>query len=180
MKRLLVVTFALLCFAPGCGPANKPPAPIDSFFPKDNEVGTWVEDSSVGKAGVEVATTSKETTDLVDGAADPFIEKGMVGFAWQSYVKDTYKLDLRVWQFKSAAAAKEAYDWLFTNASLYKASTWSDLAVGDAGKVADTGGSWWLSARKGAYIIEAKILPKDATSRTDVEAIGTAVAGKIP
>ena len=179
MKRLLAVTVALLAVASGCGPANTPPAAIDSFFPKDNEVGAWVEDTSIGKAGVEVTTTAKETTDLVDGSAEPFITEGMVGFGWQSYVNGTYKLDLRVWRFKSAAASQTAFDWLFLNASLYKAATWTELAVGDAGKIADTGGSWWVSARKGAYIIEAKVVPKDATSRADVETIATTVAGKI-
>ena len=66
------------------------------------------------------------------------------------------------------------------NASQYKAVTWTDLAVGDAGRIADTGTTWWLNSRKGAYIIEAKISPLDATSRADIEALGIAVAAKIP
>ncbi len=178
MKRLLALAAALSAL--GCGPANKPPPAIESFFPADNEVAGWAEDASVGKPGVEVATTAKAATDLVDGAADPFVSQGMVGFAWQTYVKGTYQLDLRVWQFASAPAGADAFTWLFANASLYKANTWTDVAVGTSGKVSDTGSGWWLSANKGAYIIEAKVKPKDSTSRADVETVTAAVAGKMP
>ena len=60
-------------------------------------------------------------------------------FAWEKYTKGTYALDLRVWQFKDASAATDAYNHLVANASLYKAATWTDLAVGAGGRIADTG-----------------------------------------
>ncbi|MHB8872520.1 MAG: hypothetical protein ACYC8T_02430 [Myxococcaceae bacterium] len=179
LKGTLAALLTLAALTAACGPANTPPPSVESYFPKDNEVGAWVGGTTAGKTGVQVATTAKEAEALVNGDAAPFNDKGMVTFAWEKYAKDAYTLDLRVWQFKDASAATDAYGHLVANASLYKAATWTDLAVGDAGRIADTGTTWWLNSHKGAFIIEAKINPKDATSRADIEALGIAVAAKI-
>ena len=46
--------------------------------------------------------------------------------------------------------------------------------------MADTGSSWWFNARKGAFIIELKITPKNAATTTGIEAFAKAIVAKIP
>lgn len=162
-----------------CDPGT-PAVTLDSFFPKANEVGGYAENTALGKPGVQIAKTTTAIQGLVNGDAGPFLEKGTIAFAWERYVSGTYELDARVWQMKNAANCTETYDFLVTDAALYAANTWVALSVGVAGRIADTGTSWWVNARKGAYIIEVRVTPKDDTSRADVEAFAKAMAGKIP
>lgn len=172
------VTLAAALTLVACG--TPAPSGIETFFPTANEVGGYAEDTSVGKAGVETAKTAAAMEALIDGDAAPFTEKGAVAFAWERYVSGTYKLDARVWQMKDASNTTDTYNHLVANVSLYKANTWTDLAVGEAGRIADTGSAWWLNARKGKYLIEVKIVGKDATSRADIETFGKAMAAKLP
>lgn len=161
----------------GCGPT--PSQAIDTLFVKDNEIGTWVEDTSLGSAGVETARTRDGVYALVNGDAEPFIAKGFVAFARERYRSGSYTADVRVWQMKDAAVARDTYSSLVTDVSAYKANTWTDVAIGEAGRIADTGTTWWVNAKKAAYVIEVKAQPRDATSETDSKAFATAVASKI-
>jgi hypothetical protein len=179
MNRL----FASACLAlAACGTTPTPAAPaIDKLFPAANEVGTWAEDTTVGKAGVEVAKSGTAIESLINGDGAPFIEKGALALGWEHYLAGASKLDARVFQMKTAANAQETWDHLVANVSLYKANTWTTVtATGDAARVADTGSSWWFNARKGAFIVELKITPKDATTRTEVETFAKAMVGKVP
>ena len=81
MKLISRATTALSAVAAlaliGCPPPdeNGEELPdIEELFPADNEVGSWVEDTSTGTAGVEVARTYDEAWELVDGDADSFEE----------------------------------------------------------------------------------------------------------
>lgn len=177
MKSVLP-SAALCLFGLACG--GPAPATLESFFPAANAVGAYAEDTSVGKAGVEIAKTAAAMEALIDGDAAPFTEKGAVAFGWEHYVSGTYKLDARVWQMKDAANATDTYAYLVANVSLYKANTWNDVGVGEAGRIADTGSSWWLDARKGKYLVEVKIIGKDTTSRADIEAFAKAMVAKMP
>lgn len=165
-----------LAFAAGCGPAT--PAAIDSFFPKDNAIGTYALEGA--SPSVQVAKSATAMEGLINGDAAPFISKGAAALAWGKYASGTYRLDARVWQMKSSSNATDTYDSLVTDVALYQANTWSALSVGEAGRVADTGSSWWLNARKGSYLIEVKVTPKDATSRTDAESFAAAIAKAMP
>lgn len=175
MKTLLAAAATTLFLA--CGTATTP-ASVADYFPKDNAVGAYVTDTTL--PGLQVAKSAVQIEGLIDGDATPFLEKGALALGWNRYVAGTYKLDARVWQMKSATNATETFDSLVASASLYKANTWTTLAVGGAGRIADTGSSWWVNARKGAYIIEVKVTAKDATSRSDVEAFALAIAAKMP
>jgi hypothetical protein len=185
MKTRLMSLIAVL--AVGCG-SPTPSVTLESFFPADNAVGTYVKDTST--AGLQVAKSNAAIEGLVDGDAAPFLEKGVLALGWEKYVSGTYKLDARVWQFSSATVATDVYGFLLTgaladggvsnNVNLYKSATWTDLSVGQGGRFADTGSSYWLNAHKSAFLIEVKVTPKDATSRADLESFGNAIAAKIP
>lgn len=174
--RALVVVVVSALFAAGCGPAAPPS--IDSFFPQDNAIGSYALEASSPK--VQVAKSSTAMESLINGDAAPYITKGAAALGWGKYASGAYRLDARVWQLKSAASATETYDYLVSDVALYQANTWTTLSVGEAGRVADTGSSWWLNARKGSYIIEVKVTAKDATSRTDAESFATAMAKAMP
>jgi len=178
----LASSFAVVAlFAAGCStePADGGPVAIESLFPADNEVGTWVEDTSVGASGVEVASTPAEAEALIDGDAEPFTAHGFSKFAIEHYVDGTPQLELRVWEMPDAAGATEIYDYLVANDSIYMASSWEDVSIGAAGRASNTGASWWVNARSGAYYIEAKINDTSNGARTDAQAFASAVIGHL-
>jgi len=172
--RTLLLSFGALV-AVGCGPTT-PSVTMADFFPADNEVGSYVKDST----GLQTAKGATAIEGLVDGAGSPFTAKGAQALGWMKYTSGTYKLDARVWQMKDAANATDTYTALLTDAPLYAANTWTDLAVGQAGRIADTGSSYWVSARKNAFLIEVVLQPKDTTSRADVETFAKAMVAKLP
>jgi hypothetical protein len=175
---LPALPLALLCACPPADSGEDPPA-IETLFPKNSEVGTWIEDTSKGTAGVQVSNSAAEAQADVDGDADSF-ENDMVAFAREFYTNTTHTMELRVWQLKDASACTRIYDDLVVNDPLYTSNTWTAATLGDAGRVADTGTQWWHNARKKAYHIEAKTQANDADGKSAAEAMITAVTDKIP
>lgn len=176
MKRLVVAAGLALA---ACGTPTPATPAIDKLFPAANEVSTWAEDTAVGKLGVEVAKSATAIEALIDGDGAPFNEKGALALGWEHYQAGSSKIDARVYQMKTAASSKETYDYLVASVGLYMANTWTPVdAVGDAARVTDTGSSWWFNARRGVFIFELKITPKDATTRTEVEAFAKAMVAK--
>ncbi|MFH1809478.1 MAG: hypothetical protein ABIJ09_12085 [Pseudomonadota bacterium] len=174
-----VLPLALLLGCPTTDPGDDPIA-IESLFPKNNEVGSWVEDTTKGQAGVQVASNYTEAWQAVDGDAESF-EQGMVAFGWEFYTNTTHTLELRVWQLKDAATCTSVYDSLVVDDPLYTSNTWTDVSsLGAAGRVADTGTQWWHNSRKAAYHIETKTMANDATGQDEAEKIINAVLAKIP
>jgi hypothetical protein len=169
---------AVLALA-ACGGSSSSSGPdIRSFFPADNEVSGWTKDSA---KPLQVGVGAGGATGLVDGAADPFIAQGLAQLAMASYVKGIDALDLRVWQMNDAATATSVYAALLSN-SLYAANTWvaCPTSIGEACRIADTGNTWWVNTRKGAYHVEARISPKDSATDDDAVAFLQAMLGKIP
>ncbi|MBI3180282.1 MAG: hypothetical protein HYZ27_11515 [Deltaproteobacteria bacterium] len=176
-------SLAALCLI-ACGDSDPPSATtIESLVPASGEVSGWNEDPATGAPGVEVGKTHAEVEAKIDGDMEPFAAKSFVALARQHYAKDGYQLELRIWQMKDEATATALYSDLATTVSLYSALSWSNVSVGDAGRVADSGTTWWVNTRKKAYHVEARVSQKsvaDATSRADVEAFAKAVVAKIP
>jgi hypothetical protein len=165
-----------------CGGSTSTAVTIESLVPADGEVTGWTEDPAAGAPGVEVAKNNTEVEAKIDGDAQPFIDKAFVAWARQNYIKDGFKLELRVWQMKDDATATSLYDDLVASYSLYKTQTWSNLSIGDAGRVADTGTTWWYNSRKKLYHVEVRVTQKsamDATARTEGQSFITAVVAKI-
>ena len=180
--RLAPRALLLALFAAGCStePAPAPTVEIDELFPADNEIGSWVEDTTVGAAGVEIADSPTEAEAIIDGDAEPFTAHDFARFAIQNYTNGSEKLELRVWQMADAAAATAIYDYLPANNSIYMASSWEDVSIGEAGRASNTGASWWINARTGAFYVEAKINAVSDAARADAEAFARAVVGKVP
>lgn len=174
---LSVLPLSLLLGCPP--PTDDEPVAIESLFPANNEVGTWVEDTSKGQAGVQVSNSAAEAQADVDGDADSF-EDTMVAFAREFYQNGTHTMELRVWQMQDAAACSAVYDELVTSDPLYTSNTWTAASLGEAGRVADTGTQWWHNVRKAAYHIEAKTEANDADGKSGAEAMIGAVLDKIP
>jgi len=180
MTRLAIfasLALAVTTHAGGCStePADDTPVEIDELFPGNNELGAWIEDTSVGGAGVEVANTPNEAEALINGDADPFTSHDFAKFARQNYIDGTRQLELRIWQMPTAAGATEIYDFLVANNSIYMASSWENVAIGAAGRASNTGASWWVNARSGAFYVESKINDITPEGRADAEAFVSAV-----
>jgi hypothetical protein len=152
---------------------------FEDLFPADNQVSGWVEDTESGASGVEIAKTDQQAVDLIDGSADPFIEHGFAQFGREYYKKSDSKLELQVWQMDSAKVAGELYTDLTTKNAVYLSIQWNDVAIGEQGRIANTGASWWVNARKGAYYVEAKINPATDDTKSDVQDFAKKVISKL-
>lgn len=172
----LALTLVAAAALVACGSSTA--VSIGDLLPKGGEVSGYSVDPAL--PGLQVGKSAAAIEGLVNGDAAPFLEKGLLAFAWNRYASGTRKLDVRVWQMKSAAVASETYDALVVSASLYAANTWTAVSVGDAGRVANTGASYWINVRRGAYLVEVRGTPADDTSRADVEAFAKAIAAKAP
>lgn len=182
MRSIRKFAQALLCFAsvglPACGGDDGPgETKFEDLFPASSAIGSWTEDSSKGGAGVEVASTDKAVTDLINGDADPFTKRGFASFGRQYYTDGTYSLELRIWQMTDATKSTEVYDALPTEDARY-GGDWETLSMGDAARITDRGSSWTLHARKAAYFLEATVGPKDDTSKGSVSSfMSTVISG---
>ena len=158
------------------GPTEKS---FDQLFPADNEIGDWVENTDTGDPGVEVAKSDDEAVALIDGSAEPFIEHGFITFGVEYYASQGMMLELRIWQMDNAAIARELYSDLTDNKSIYMAQPWTDIDVGQQGRVADTGASIWVNARSGSYYVESKIDQVTDEASNDAQAFAKAVIAKL-
>ncbi|MFH0901871.1 MAG: hypothetical protein V2A73_14670 [Pseudomonadota bacterium] len=167
----------------GCGNSGGEVS-IDELFPENNELAGWIEDTSVGFAGVEVYTSSAAAEEQIDGDVEPFEDHSFRVFARQHYVKDALKVELRLWKMPDAATAEELYDDLLVNDAKYSAYSWTDIQVGEAGRVANRASLfWWVNARKGLHYTEATInqpQPDDQASRQEAINFVTALLQDIP
>ena len=152
---------------------------FEDLFPVANQVSGWVEDSESGASGIEIAKSDQEAVDLIDGSADPFVAHGFELFGREHYKNDTSKLELQVWKMDSAKIAGELFSDLTATNAVYKSIQWNDLAIGQKGRVANTGASWWVNAFSGAYYVEAKINPATDQSKSDAQDFAKAVISKL-
>jgi len=171
---------ALLLAACG-GSSNKDaPAPaISTLVPADNAVSGWIRSGALRVLPAATAGLGASQGG-VNGDADPFIRRGLVQLAIQRYTRSAELLELRIWQMRDAAAEAALWTDLTTTEPRYSGANWSAQAIGEAGRISDTGTYWWLVARKGAYTVEATIQPDDAAARTDVTTFLGAVIAGIP
>lgn len=192
LLSLCTVLLAGLAFS-GCGDDdNGDPLPnIETLFPANNAVGTWKEDTSQGAAGVETANTDADVYAVINGDADKFTQVGFASWAREFYTDGTSILELRIWQMRDTTGTKTIYDGVIEAGGTledarYSGSTWNPVSIGEAGRVADTGSSWWINARKSVYMVEASNIrdpgagTHDATLKDSALLLVGAVIDKIP
>lgn len=184
MRPISIVVLVCAILTVGCNGDDDPSLPdIGTLFPSANEIGSWVEDTTLGAAGVEVATDDDGIVALIDGGAGPFLDRNYNAFGIEHYTDGTYALELRIWQFTTNAIASELYTALLTESSTHQSSTWEDSSLGDTGRVANTNTTWWFDVRKGSHLLEVNIgesgAAPDAASKTAGETFINAVLGKI-
>jgi len=197
MKRLPVVLLCtLLSTALGCGgdddsggananaeggyTSDSDQITFDQLFPADDEVAGWAEDPSQGSAGVELANSDQEAIDMINGAADPFVEHGFIRLGIEHYASGDATLELRIWKMNNASVARQLYSYLASDDAVYAVVAWEDLdGMGQEARIADTGAAIWVNARSGAHLVESKINQVDDQARTDVQAFAIAVLSKL-
>jgi hypothetical protein len=184
MSRLVPALLATLALAAGCG-GDDDTVLIEDLCPADGEIAGFTEDTGAGAAGLEVADTSLEIEAMIDGDAVPFDEAGFVVFAREFYTDGaSYDVQQRVYQMPSAEVAAQLYADLVAERDLYSSNSWTDVAVGQGGRIADTNGTtWWLNAHDGVFYFEVRVnqaTASDSVSRGHAEAFAAAVADKIP
>ncbi len=178
----------------GCG--NSTPAPPDAStpfdvttaIPADGDVTGFTKNTDSSKDGV--FKTKTEVEGSVNGDLTPFEEKGFVLLARQHYLGAglgaggaDYAVDFRIWQMKDDATGKVIYDYLRETVLRYSSLTWTDEAIGEGGRSANSGVMWRVNCYKKAYFVEAVLDESEATDTAGKEAaikFVKAAADKLP
>jgi len=179
VARSSVVAALLLAACGGSSKKDAPAPAIATLVPADGAVAGWTRSGLLRILPAATAGLGAGSGG-VNGDADPFVPRGLVQLAIQRYAKSSQQLELRIWQMRDAAAEADVWSYLTTSEPRYSGANWSVQAIGEAGRISDTGTYWWLVARKGAYTVEATIQPDDAAARTEVIAFLGAVVAGIP
>lgn len=180
MTRFRFTWAALLVLACGCGDEAKPLPSMEALLPDNNEIASWIEDTSQEPAGPQIGTTVEAVEGFIDGDADPFTARTFAAFGREYYTNGVYRLELRIWQMKDAATAKDVYDKLPTEDARYGNYTWAPLDLGAAGRIADAGTTWWLHARKGPFYLEVSNIANNSGGMTAAQGFASAILAKIP
>lgn len=158
---------------------------VEAYVPADNEATGWVENTAVGKAGVEAGYTTKEIDDIIDGSHDPYAAAGCNGFAKQDYKKGDYKLVLFLWDMTTNAAAKKMFDDDKKHDETMSGLTFE--AITDAAEsaiIANDVPEWKVYGYKSHYIYKIRADFGDASkadaAKPDVVAFVKVLAGKLP
>ncbi len=178
MRFATAALFAAALLA-ACGSSDKKETPLDlaACFPASGDIAGWTRSGSV-----QVGEGNSGATGLVNGSADPFFADGLTRLGMAGYTNGTVTLSwVRVWQMGSASAAQAVWSHLLSN-SLYSSNTWVDCssAVGEACRVANTGGHWWINTRRGGFHVEAYVSPVDASSQAAALSFLTAFLARLP
>ncbi|HIE26236.1 TPA: hypothetical protein EYP66_03000 [Candidatus Poribacteria bacterium] len=137
-KQILYMAIAIIAtsFFISCGEENgdidgigseekaKDITPIE-LLPRDNDISGWMRDGTFSEA-----TNYASLYDLIDGAAQRFIDNGFVSAVFQNYRDASgLQLELRIYDMDSDENARRVYDEL-APASIIP---WIDIV--DAGRI---------------------------------------------
>ena len=195
MKRILIPALTLMVGAMfvvnGCGSSDPETTPngtggstaktIEDLVPKANDIPGWNLDSSNPKTAGQLAAFGKTKDDaeaLIDGSAAAFFKAPYSSvLAWQNYSNsDGYTVDLHIWQLTTADLASALFTELAVDYPLYANNVWAALpGVGDEARITNTGTTWWINFRKGAYIVEVS-LDKPPLGSEETDTVGRDVA----
>ena len=120
-KQILYMAIAIIAttiFFISCGEENgdtdknggekpKDKTPIE-LLPRDNDISGWMRDGIFSEA-----TNYASLYDLIDGAAQRFIDNGFVSAVFQNYRDESgLQLELRIYEMNSKENARRVYDEL--------------------------------------------------------------------
>jgi hypothetical protein len=162
----------------GCGSSGSSPKDPLELVPLDNAVSGWTADQEHSKTPgtrAMVATTEKEATDLIDGAAAPFYKAPYTPkeFLQQNYLNATLpaappnpnapvgaSLVLYILQMPSADQASGLYAALLSE-SEYAGHEWQPTSppLGTESRIEDTVVSWWVNFHQDVFYIEVMLTP---------------------
>ncbi|MGC4115049.1 MAG: hypothetical protein QM765_10645 [Myxococcales bacterium] len=166
MKQTVAIVASILggVLLAGCGPTNAagpdagPPFDIKTAFPADQAITGWEQDTTLDSTtGPVVYATAKAVDDSdIDGDVVPFTDVGFSQLAREHFKSEAYTLDLRVWQMNADTKGKTIYESILLT-SRYKIITFTDQAIGTAGRSGNSGTMWRVNSYKGAYFVEAML-----------------------
>jgi hypothetical protein len=181
---------------------------VEEYMPANNEITGWIQGPPCGvactSAGSECGThtclsTSKcscvqagytklDIEAIIDGSNDPYDALGVNGFAYEVYTKGTVvpdagvlpKIELFVWDMKTAAAAKQMFDK--DKADDETAGVVFEVITGvtDGGIIGSTTAKYKAYGYKSHYVFKIYGLPKDAATKTDTTNVVKNMTGKLP
>ena len=153
--------------AVSCGDDETETLPkLETLFPADNAITGWTVDSDPSKKS-GIADDDNGIVALINGGAEAFLKRDYTAFGLKQYKNNTYRMELRIWQFKSTTVSKEIYGAVTSESSSHAASTWTDTAMGEAARVAETGDSFWYNVRKKVYLVEGTAKDSVAVGQPD-------------
>jgi len=149
-----------------------------SLVPIDNAVSGWTVDQAHSKTPgtrAMTATTEKEATDLIDGAAAPFYKAPYTPkeFIEQNYLNATLpaappnpnnpvgaSLLLYILQMPSADQASGLYTALLQE-SEYTGHDWQPTSplLGTESRIEDTVTAWWINFHQDVFYVEVMLTP---------------------
>lgn len=185
------VGFLLLAaYLSGCG--KEATDTIETLLPAENAVPGFVynpdfQKQPVIKSNAELTDGYPDATKKVggiNGAADPFVEHNFSSFLQGFYSNGTFKVKIWLFQMPDVATSVSLFNDIIVTDSVHKSYDWGAASVGDAGRVAFTGTTAVLNARKGLFYFEVRLEAKNSadvpeTTKQIVIDFGNAIASKV-
>ncbi len=113
VKRIsfVPVLLLLMIFVHACGDGTETPEGRQSLMellPRDGDISGWQRDGTFSEA-----SNYTSLYDLIDGAADRFIDYGFVSSVFQNYRDESgLQIELRIYEMDSEVNARRIYDEL--------------------------------------------------------------------
>lgn len=188
MKQVLW-GFVLAGFFVGCGSSSSSSQKsIIDWFPKDNEITGWVEDTSVvdNQPKPKIANTKAEAEALVDGHITIFEQdsQGAARLCWKAMGIEFYKngdrtLSLEIYQLKDSSCSQAIYE---DSRIKGLAPNWEVLSVEDQSRILKASKYYQLHLIKKSVFVEIEESDSqlDATSKNLTTTFATQLAAKLP
>lgn len=184
------ISFLVLaaCLA-GCGKETSDT--ITTLLPAENALPGWVFDPTYPTQPViktnpdlMVGYPDPGKTGGINGSATPFVQHNFSAFIQGFYSNTDYRVKIWLFQMPDVATSVSLFNDIIVTDSVHKSYDWGAASVGDAGRVAFTGTTAVLNARKGLFYFEVRLEAKNSadvpeTTKQIVIDFGNAIASKV-
>ncbi|MGQ9631857.1 MAG: DUF6599 family protein [bacterium] len=161
---LVGISLAALCVS-----AQVSPDPL-GLLPGDDEVKGWVRDGEPA-----IATDLKSLTDLIDGAAPQYIDRGAKKVVFQDYsLKGEMFLTVEIYGMESPQNAQTLYKDIFLEEPT------ALKGVGEAARLAEKlVGAYVLEFRKGRFFVRVTTTAKTDEAKSAALSFAKIIDGRI-